>query len=359
MFSAFPKQTTRKLVRQPKLTLSNLLNNEDFIAWVAHPSFQQDQYWQQYLEKHPEHAEVIAQARDILLALQSDEDKLTVFEKDALQYRLTQHLAKGDVQERSAKRNPVERSMPTSSHPQPKLQYSYWIAASVAFCLMLLGSILWLNQNKEEILKTAYGETATLELPDGSLVVLNANSQIRYVQSWKDREVWLDGEAYFHVQKQINPITADSAKFTVHTDNLTVMVLGTKFNVNSRQARVVLDDGKVHVRQNDADPVEVDMKPGEMVELDRQTFQLVKREVNPYQYIAWKDNMLILDETPLSEIARLLEERYGYSTTFETEALQQISFVGTYPADDIEVLLRTLERSLTMVIEDKEIIIKE
>nr|WKN37542.1 FecR domain-containing protein [Tunicatimonas sp. TK19036] len=346
-------------MRQPKLTLGNLLNNEDFIAWVSHSSPEQDQYWQQYIIKHPEHAAIIAQARDVLLALQSDEDQLTVFEKQALQHKLTQHLRKEPVERHGMKRDPIERSITNAHLPRPKAHYSYWIAASVALFLLLLGGIVWVNESQEKIMSTGYGETATLELPDGSLVVLNANSQIRYSQAWEDREVWLEGEAYFHVQKQIDPVTADSAKFTVHTDNLTVMVLGTKFNVNSRQAQVVLDDGKVHVRQNDADPAEVDLRPGEMVELDRQTAQLVKREVNPYHYIAWKDNMLILDETPLGEIARLLEERYGYSVIFETDALKQVSFVGTYPADDIEVLLRTLEISLNMVVEGKEIIIKE
>ncbi|MEQ9439995.1 MAG: FecR domain-containing protein [Cyclobacteriaceae bacterium] len=344
-------------MQQPKLTLESLLSNEEFIAWVRYPTPPQAQYWQQFLRQNPEYATVVSQARDVVLALQSDEDALTAFEKQAGQQRLKQHLASSYAMQESPKLKHSITQKPRRM--QPKHQYSYWLAASAAIFLILMGGLVWLNGDQEKVLRTSYGETATLELPDGSTVVLNANSQIRYAENWQDREVWLEGEAYFHVQKHIDPVTADSAKFTVHTDNLTVMVLGTKFNVNSRQARVVLDDGKVHVRQNDADPAEMDLRPGEMVEIDRKTARLIKREVNPYHYIAWIDNMLVLDETPLAEIARLLEERYGYKVTFETAALEEISFVGTYPADDINVLLRTLEKSLNMEIEEKEILIKE
>ena len=66
-------------------------------------------------------------------------------------------------------------------------------------------------------------------LPDGSAVTLNANSKLQYY-THSARKVWLEGEAFFEVKKI--PETAEP--FQVVTNDLTITVLGTTFNVNSR-----------------------------------------------------------------------------------------------------------------------------
>lgn len=85
---------------------------------------------------------------------------------------------------------------------------------------------------------TQYGEQRVVELPDHSVVSLNANSTLRFRNDWSQantlREVWLDGEAFFSVQKQEG--AAGPAKFIVHTNDLDVEVLGTRFNVSNRMA---------------------------------------------------------------------------------------------------------------------------
>ena len=120
--------------------------------------------------------------------------------------------------------------------------------------------------------RTGYGEMKTIVLPDSSVVILNSNSSLRIPEQWSDaegRQVWLEGEAYFQVQKQ--PATV--RKFVVHTRQVDVEVLGTKFNVNTRrqQAVVSLEEGKVRllVYKGDSAVLEkrapVVMRPGQVV----------------------------------------------------------------------------------------------
>src|ERR1700727_3570645 len=80
-------------------------------------------------------------------------------------------------------------------------------------------------------IRTGYGEIKNILLPDSSVVILNANSSMRIPQQWTEsggRQVWLEGEAYFQVQKK--PSTAQ--KFVVHTRQGDVEVLGPGFTAN-------------------------------------------------------------------------------------------------------------------------------
>jgi ferric-dicitrate binding protein FerR (iron transport regulator) len=102
------------------------------------------------------------------------------------------------------------------------------------------------GQNPE--FKTAYGEIKEQQLPDATEVTVNANSRIICSKGWqdgKDREVWMKGEAFFHVRK-----TPLKSRFIVHTDHFAIIVTGTQFNAVNRggRANVMLREGSVNLR---------------------------------------------------------------------------------------------------------------
>ena len=196
-------------------------------------------------------------------------------------------------------------------------------------------------------------------MPDGTEVFLNANSTLRYSTEAIPREVWIEGEAYFQVVKQKNGLTQDLDDIKVHTQNLTVRVLGTRFVVDSRKEQVVLDEGKVEVHPRSNDQTNLSLVPGEMAVLNQETKQIKVSQVNPYEYIAWKDNQLIFNETPLYEIAQLLQDRYGYEVKFKPPATRLETFNGTFPANDLQVLFQTLEKSISLEINEKTMLINE
>ncbi|MBK8505327.1 MAG: FecR domain-containing protein [Saprospiraceae bacterium] len=101
------------------------------------------------------------------------------------------------------------------------------------------------HSDNESIYTAGFGERQKIVLPDGSAVDLNANSSLRLGSQWVEgiQEVWLEGEAYFEVEKNLSK----GVKFTVHTNGPDVEVVGTHFNVDSRkeETRIYLEEGKV------------------------------------------------------------------------------------------------------------------
>jgi len=112
------------------------------------------------------------------------------------------------------------------SEPEPKKRINYWKYAVAATILLTLG--LFFGTSLKTTHTTGFGEQLAVVLPDNSKVQLNANSTLKYKRfNWiSDREISLAGEAFFEVEK--------GDAFVVKTPGGSVEVLGTKFNVISR-----------------------------------------------------------------------------------------------------------------------------
>lgn len=165
----------------------------------------------------------------------------------------------------------------------------------------------------QEITKiTAKGQMLTVKLPDGSLVKLNAESQITYPEQFgKSREVWLVGEAFFDVRK--NP----SEPFIVHTKGIDTRVLGTSFNVKayfgSLKTHVTVATGKVMVATKTQG---VELIAGEEARYDSESQVLASGKASDVAW-AWKRGVLIFDGSSMSEVARLLRRWYGVEIEVE------------------------------------------
>ena len=243
---------------------------------------------------------------------------------------------------------------PRHSAGAPPPVWRRW-AAAAAVVGTLLGGGSWLLTHRApaiQTLATAYGQTRTVQLTDGTSVTLNGHSTLRYPAAWtpgKPREVWLDGEGYFAVQHQ-----ADNQRFVVHTTaGFNVEVLGTKFTVSRRQdrGRVVLLSGKVRVHFDDHQKPDVLLAPGELVET--REIQPAQPVVTAYRkvrtataYASWKDAQLVLDETTIAELAARLQDTYGLEVVVDTPELNQRKVTGTLPVRDLDVLLQSLEETL-------------
>ena len=221
----------------------------------------------------------------------------------------------------------------------------YRVAAAVLL-LVAVSSVLYFNfpivgehaqvATSSFEIETKYGERRTIVLPDESTVVLNGNSKLKYSKNWSGqqiREVWIDGEGFFAVQH-----TKSHQKFVVHTrEGLNVEVLGTKFNVKSREhgSEVLLTEGKVKLNvDNTESPVY--LNPGELATVKKN--QLSKRVVEGIQYTSWVRSKLVFDKTQLIELAQILQDTYGLKVSFQNEDLKQRQLSGeisSATADDI------------------------
>ena len=208
---------------------------------------------------------------------------------------------------------------------------------------------------------TAYGMTKNILLEDGSEVTLNANSTLKVPTDLADidvREVWLKGEAFFSIAKRPGHV-----KFSVHTDNLDVEVLGTKFNVSNRHGKteVVLNEGSVKLTSgvNNTNAV-LYMKPGDFVSLSQNDTTFKRKIVKPEKYNAWQSNKLMFEDTPLREVAKKIEDYYGVRIEIQNEEIGDRQLTGTLPNNDLGIVLRSLSASHNLKIqrEDNRIIFR-
>jgi ferric-dicitrate binding protein FerR (iron transport regulator) len=234
-----------------------------------------------------------------------------------------------------------------------------WVRAAAAVLLVMgVGWLLWLRPKyaSGEVVayQTAFGQIRQITLPDGSEIFLNANSRLSYPRNWengRDREVSLTGEAFFAVQPQRKP-----RKFKVQLAGAQVEVLGTEFTVTNRPSltRVVLNHGQVKVGVGDARQQSALMSPGDLVEINRRENRMTKTRVaRPENYSAFVQHVIEFNDAPLSEVARVLHDHYGYKVTFQPAALAQKRFTSSNPENRVDLLLFAIEKSFNLQVSRK------
>lgn len=217
--------------------------------------------------------------------------------------------------------------------------------AGAAVVLLLVGifSWLWLSTENLVIVQTAFAEQKTVALPDGSTVKLNANSSLKYRKNWntdQTRQVWLEGEAYFEVSKK----QETGQKFQVVTEDLTVEVLGTIFNVNAREVatKVFLEEGKVSLHLEEQSE-EILLEPGELLTYSRSSGKPTKKQVGNETPASWKDGTAILTDVLLEDIVQKIHELYEVTVIVEDKTNLEREFTIFLPVDDPDLGYSMLE----------------
>ncbi len=322
----------------------DFLSDESFLDWYYGRNEASQNFWEAWLTRHPEQQADVDQAIGLLQLLKEQPEPVSRAEATLAKRQLFTAI--------DAWEGGRTRTVPMYRRPRA------WMSIAASIVVLIAFSVWWFN--RPLVYQTAYGETQNLQLPDGSAVVLNANSKVRWSRDWEEtnqREVWLEGEAYFKVTR-----TPTHATFTVHSGEVKVEVLGTSFNVWSRQkqTRVVLDEGKVKLSGGQV-PQDLVMKPGEMAVVKDKALTAVRKNVDTERYTAWKEGRLVFDHTPLGDLIGLIENNYGYTVQVQDPALLDLPFTYTLEGNDVDLLLETLAESLDLTIskENKTILIQK
>ncbi|WP_204346521.1 FecR domain-containing protein [Psychroserpens algicola] len=219
---------------------------------------------------------------------------------------------------------------------------SWWIG--VAASIVLLFGLFLIRSDQDVKIATNYGEQKTIELLDGSQVVLNSKSTLVYnANEWQNnRTLMLKGEAYFKVKK--------GSTFTVTTENGNVSVLGTQFNVNSVSDlfEVACFEGKVSVQTQKEDYI---LTPSNAV-----------RRINGYAVETWKttldspswiDGESSFTSVPLSYVISALESQYNIK--IDSKNIDQtLVYTGSFTHKDLDIALQTVFKSLEIRYIEKE-----
>jgi ferric-dicitrate binding protein FerR (iron transport regulator) len=260
------------------------------------------------------------------------------------------------------KQQPIQKEIPSFKKKQFTRRLFFKTAAAAAVLLLIaLPSYFYWNNSAQNIqIQTAFAEQKTIELPDQSKVILNANSSISYNKNWTDqavRKVWLKGEAYFQVSKN----ETKQQKFQVITKDLTVEVLGTVFNVNTRDlaTKVFLEEGKVNLKIKEQQE-DLLMKPGELVTYSSLTKLPEKKMVMQQRPASWKNGTMTYPDNPLEEILEKIREIYGIEIKVEQKQQLDRKFRLGIPVDDLELTYEVLKEAtkLEIIKEEQRWVIK-
>jgi transmembrane sensor len=325
-------------------SVEEILTDETFLSWYFKSSNQKVEKWNNWLLANSNQQPLVDEAIATMKQLDVKTNRLSSSQIESAYQRLNSLLEKNE--------EPAQK--PAVVVPMYKSR-SWWKIAAAAIVVFAAGFILWKSSADHQTkLASNYGETRKHQLPDGTEVMLNANSTVTLGENWeagKDREVWLNGEAFFHVTK-----TSQHDRFIVHANQMDVIVTGTQFNVitRSNQSSVLLTEGSVVIHARNGK--EILMKPGDFVELNNNELQ--KKPANEETILAWKDNKLIFEEVPMPEAARVISDHYGIKVTLADEQVRERPLSGIMQNDNLDVLVKSLEESgLKITRKDNEIIV--
>ena len=183
------------------------------------------------------------------------------------------------------------------------------------------------------------GQRLTCILPDSSTVILNSGSEVAYSNDFrKRRTIFLKGEAFFKVTKN------NDSPFIVHTNDFDVKVLGTEFNINSNtiDQTVSLAKGKVNVLFEESKD-EINLMPNEELVWNAKTKAVTKRNFDVDKILAWKDNILFLDDEKIENALPRINQFYGVNFVIKDPEIATQHITGAFKELTIDEFITSLE----------------
>lgn len=182
-------------------------------------------------------------------------------------------------------------------------------------------------------------QTSSIELNDGTVVHLNANSELLFPENFdgESRNVILNGEGYFEVSKLGKP-------FIVQSGSVEIKVYGTEFNVNSYNIECVqttLVEGSVAVMALGKKQM---LNPSEQCVVDILDGSVSTEVVNTKRYTSWKDGVKVFEEDGLVYLLERLSQWYGVDFVLENNNYDELTFTTViYNETKLEGVIKLIE----------------
>lgn len=266
----------------------------------------------------------------------------------------------------------------TTQTPVRKLKRWYWAAAAsliaVAAFFIYRSQFNGSDENSSVArqineISTRPGSKSRVQLPDGSVVWLNAGSKLTYNKDFgkETREVVLTGEGFFDVMKM------KEKPFIIHTSSINIKVLGTVFNVKAypedKQTETSLIRGSIEVTIKNRPNDKIILSPSEKLVVENSAVTgpahaakndktvspltintlvaINKLKYNPVDSTVaetqWIDNKFVFRDESFSELIVRMERWYDVQIDIDDAALQQKRFSGIFEQETIAQALEALK----------------
>jgi transmembrane sensor len=341
-----------------------LATDDWFCAWVLHESPEATRFWDDWLRQHPARADTVAEARQMAHSL-----------ADHLQQ--TQTHAPSDFVRTEAARivqlvqsaEHTDRDAPGKIIPfYPVRRWHAWAAAAVLVLCLGVGWSIWqqqitrptgesmvsaIGENRLVIHVNRTGQTASLLLPDGSVVMLEPNSRLTHPARFlgNSRRVSLQGDAFFEVAR--NP----KQPFLIVAGNTITRVVGTSFRIRMGKAgvTVAVRSGKVLVyRETDA-PTDTQPAPNAVALTANEQVMLGQPDVAPQKTLVQQSALIETratqetfqyDDAPLPVVLRALETLYGVSFDYDQANLKDCPITCSFDEENFPERLDIICKSV-------------
>lgn len=292
--------------------------------------------------------------------LENDQDAMQQFRKWEKEWADQYiHTTESDAQwERMRHKMQISQSIHQSQTSQTIWIRVMSVAAILAIAILVTWSVLYPQIHTGTpsyfLCSAAYGEKSKLVLTDGTAVWLNAGSSLRYSDQFgkKHREVYLNGEGYFEVNKN------KEQNFIVHTDIYDIIVKGTKFNVSAYEedptVSTTLIEGSVDISY---DNEVMELLPGEKINFIRSSKRFIRSKVDAEQSKAWAENRIEYSDITLKELIIKLSRQYDVSIQLASSAepLSDKSFhISLRNGETVDDVLSALKAILPITVERTE-----
>jgi transmembrane sensor len=357
-----------------RFTVEDFALDRKFRKWVLAPDAETNLFWSAWLERHPNKRKTLQEARTIVLNMpkvnygwnQEMEDKLWgSIREDMYPSPKKTHTKVISLHAAATLRQP--------GFQRGHQRWSYYQIGRVAAVILLvvcaaLSYYIGIQNIRKSAEKqfisyitkeTPWGTKERFYLPDGTFVILNAGSTLRYPEYFSDNQrlIEIEGEAFLEVAKDAH------RPFGVKSGEVVTEALGTAFNVRNFGASVeiALVEGKVQVSRVIADITEAQLilLPGEKAYM-KGNATLAKGYFNAEQVIAWKEGVIFLESAKEQDVIEVLEQWYGIKIITEGKAARAWRYSGKFKNKSLEYILRSIGYTMdfTFRIEDQKVTIR-
>ena len=228
------------------------------------------------------------------------------------------------------------------------LYYSYRIAAVLVVGVMLTFSWIYVTRVAGMEKVVAENEPVEVILEDGTEVIVNRHSRLRYRRKsdQQERKVYLSGEAWFEVTRDT------TMPFVIDAGAALVEVLGTSFNVNAYKenptVEITVESGLVAMSAKQDQQDLIVMKAGSGGSYNKLQRELKLIPSSDPNNISWKTRELYFEGSTLREVADLLNRVYGVNIVIMNQELASCPITVTFTDQTIEAILNVLEITLDL-----------
>lgn len=224
----------------------------------------------------------------------------------------------------------LERVRPSGSVEVISLNRLWYAAATVLLCLGLAWYFLKGSPEPKNQLAQQTKETESVEniirftnkdfihLPDGSTVLLNEGSELSYDSSFgkEYRQVTLRGEAYFDIKKDPDhPFIVDAGKVKTR-------VLGTAFNINSKDNKVIVTVTRGLVEVGDDKQIFGKIRPDHQITVNTTKNDFVMKAIKADSSISWKNQNIVLDGISMAEASEVIGRKFGVAIKIKNDDIR-------------------------------------